>query len=211
MRIKFRIVDSEWQSEFMSEYLAEDDVLDVSHPEIIALAARLRRHNPGTTDFARAAFTYARDEVAHSMDIGDPRVTVSASEVLREAVGLCFSKAHLLTALLRAGGVPAGLCYQRLSDGKGKFFLHGMVAVQLDGAWYRQDPRGNKPGVDSQFSLAEERLAWQPRSELGEADLEGIFVHPDPGLIAALRGADDVLRLVADGLPSDLQSQDTPA
>jgi transglutaminase-like putative cysteine protease len=195
----------------MSEYLAEDDVVDVSHPEISALAARLRRDNPGATDFARAAFTYARDEVAHSMDRGDPRVTVSASEVLREGVGLCFGKAHLMTALLRAGGVPAGLCYQRLSDGEGKYFLHGMVAVQLDGVWYRQDPRGNKPGVDSQFSLAEERLAWQPRPELGEADLEGIFVHPDPGLIAALRGADDVLRLVADGLPSDLQSQGTPA
>jgi transglutaminase-like putative cysteine protease len=103
----------------MSEYLAEDDVVDVSHPEISALAARLRRDNPGTTDFARAAFTYARDEVAHSMDIGDPRVTVKASEVLREGVGLCFSKAHLLTALLRAGGVPAGLAISGCPTGKG--------------------------------------------------------------------------------------------
>jgi len=39
-------------------------------------------------------------------------VTCSASEVLREGTGICFAKSHLLAALLRAVGIPAGLCYQ---------------------------------------------------------------------------------------------------
>ncbi|WP_328332054.1 transglutaminase family protein [Kribbella sp. NBC_00382] len=193
----------------MSEYLAEDDVIDYSHPEIAALAARLRAEHPGTTDFARAAFDFTRDEVKHSMDIADPVVTVAASEVLQQGAGLCFAKSHLLTALLRAEGVPAGLCYQKLSNGHGGYFLHGMVAVYLDGEWHRQDPRGDKPGVTTEFSLTDERLAYQPREELGEADLDPILASPDPGLVAALRGADNTVDLVLnDGLPADLATRE---
>jgi len=195
----------------MSEYLAEDEVIDHSHPEITALAARLRADHPGTTDFARAAFDFTRDEVKHSMDVADPGVTVKASEVLQAGVGLCFAKSHLLTALLRAEGVPAGLCYQKLSNGKGGHFLHGMVAVNLDGRWYRQDPRGDKPGVTTEFSLTDERLAYHPRAELGEADLDPILASPDPGVVAALRGADNTADLVLnDGLPADLAPRDEP-
>jgi transglutaminase-like putative cysteine protease len=196
----------------MSEYLAEDDVIDHSHPEITALAGRLRSEHPGTTDFARAAFDFTRDEVKHSMDVADPRVTVKASEVLQAGVGLCFAKSHLLTALLRAEGVPAGLCYQKLSNLKGGHFLHGMVAVNLDGRWYRQDPRGDKPGVTTEFSLTDERLAYHPRAELGEADLAPILAIPDPGVVAALRGADNTVDLVLnDGLPADLAPRDEPS
>jgi transglutaminase-like putative cysteine protease len=189
----------------VDEYLGADDVIDVAHPAVVALAAGLRAEHPGTTDFARAAFDHVRDEIRHSMDVGDPRATVKASEVLEHGAGLCFAKSHLLTAVLRAGGVPTGLCYQRLSNGRGGHFLHGMVAVNLDGQWYRQDPRGDKPGVSTEFSLEKERLAYQPREELGEADLDPILVSPDPGVVAALSGADDVLELVRnDGLPADL-------
>lgn len=189
----------------MNDYLGEDDVIDVSHPEVVALAERLRRDHPGTTDFARAAFVHVRDRIDHSMDVGNPRPTVKASEVLEHGTGLCFAKSHLLTAVLRAGGVPASLCYQRLSNGRGGHFLHGMVAINLDGRWYRQDPRGDKPGVTTEFSLDDERLAYQPREELGEADLEPVLPSPDPGVVAALSGADDVLELVRnDGLPADL-------
>jgi transglutaminase-like putative cysteine protease len=193
----------------VSEYLAEDDVIDHSHPEIRALATRLRAEHPGTTEFARAAFEFTRDEVKHSMDIADPVVPVTASEVLQRGAGLCFAKSHLLTALLRAEGIPAGLCYQKLSNGRGGHFLHGMVAINLDGEWHRQDPRGDKPGVTTEFSLTDEHLAYYPREELGEADLEPVLASPDPGLVAALRSADNTVDLVLnDGLPSDLATRD---
>ncbi|MFI5710538.1 transglutaminase family protein [Kribbella sp. NPDC051620] len=193
----------------MSEYLAEDDVIDYSHPAVSGLAARIRAENPGTTDFVRAAFGFVRDEVKHSMDVADPVVTVTASEVLEQGSGLCFAKSHLLTALLRAEGVPAGLCYQKLSNGRGGHFLHGMVAVYLDGEWHRQDPRGDKPGVTTAFSLTDERLAYHPREELGEADLDPILASPDPGLVAALRNAGNTIDLVLkDGLPADLTTRE---
>jgi transglutaminase-like putative cysteine protease len=84
------------------------------------------------------------------MDARDRRVTLLSSEVLRERVGLCYAKSHLLVALLRSEGIPAGLCYQRLRSGDG-YVLPGLVAVHLRGAWHRQDPRGNKPGIDARF------------------------------------------------------------
>jgi transglutaminase-like putative cysteine protease len=185
-------------------YLASDAVLDFRHPAVAALAEALRRDHPGETAFASAAFEYVRDEVGHCLDVQDPRVTLSASDTLREGVGLCFSKTHLLAALLRARGIPAGLCYQRLTDDGTVFTLHGLIAVHLGGTWHRQDPRGNKPGVDAQFSLSREQLAWQVRPALGECDYPDVLVRPHPAVVAALTEATDMLDLCREGLPAEI-------
>jgi transglutaminase-like putative cysteine protease len=187
-----------------STYLTGDEVIDVSHPSIKRLASTLRAQHADDVSFARAAFEHVRDTVLHSWDVQDSRVTLSASQTLREGVGLCFAKAHLLAALLRVEGIPTGLCYQRLADDGSSFTVHGLVAVHLQGAWHRQDPRGNKPGVDTQFSLVTERLAWPVRTELGEQDYPQLLVSPHPEVVRALRGATDVLALCRGGLPSRL-------
>ncbi|MET7423258.1 transglutaminase family protein [Dactylosporangium sp. NPDC005555] len=185
-------------------FLAADDVVQADHPGIRAAAGGLRGRHPDDAGFARAAYEFVRDEVRHSFDAGDPRVTVTASEVLEHRVGLCYAKSHLLAALLRAEGVPAGLCYQRLATGGGGFVLHGLVAVHLGGAWHRQDPRGNKPGVDARFSLDGPRLAFSIDPAAGERDYETVFDSPDPGVLAALRATTDVLDLRSSGLPESL-------
>ncbi|WP_227425218.1 transglutaminase-like domain-containing protein [Pengzhenrongella sicca] len=187
-------------------YLAADDVIDADHPAVRDAAATLRAAHPGDVPFARAAFELARDEIRHSCDAADPRVTLRASDVLRDGVGLCFAKSHLLAAMLRAEGVPAGLCYQRLTDDGETFVLHGLVAVHLQDGWHRLDPRGNKPGVDAQFSLTSERLAWPVRVDLGERDYPQVLVAPDRDVVRALRGATNVLELCRGGLPSDLST-----
>ncbi len=170
---------------------------------MVALAAELRDRHQAEVDYARAAFEYVRDRVAHSFDAADPRVSVSASETLANGVGLCFAKAHLLAALLRTQGIPAGLCYQRLTDDGNGFVLHGLIAVRLDGTWHRQDPRGNRPGIDARFSLGEERLAWPVRPELGERDDRRIRASALPAVITVLRSTRDVLTLRSGGLPSE--------
>lgn len=58
------------------DYLGADDIIDHSHPAITDLACSLRARHPGVVDFARAAFEHVRDEIAHSWDVQDPRVTV---------------------------------------------------------------------------------------------------------------------------------------
>ena len=52
-------------------------------------------------------YLFVRDEISHSWDVQDKRVTISASDVLREGVGICWAKANLFAALLRVNGVPA--------------------------------------------------------------------------------------------------------
>jgi transglutaminase-like putative cysteine protease len=189
-----------------SAYLAADDVVQAGDAEIVRLAGELRAGAPDDTAFTRAAYEWVRDQVAHSVDAQDPRVTVTATEVLAARTGLCYAKAHLLAALLRAQGVPAGLCYQRLADGPGSYVLHGLVAVHLGGRWHRLDPRGNNANVDAQFSLDGERVAFIADPAAGEVDYPDIMARPAPPVLAALRGSDDVLELCRTGLPAALDS-----
>jgi transglutaminase-like putative cysteine protease len=162
----------------LHDYLGGDEVIDSTDSSVISLAAELRGSSSTDEEYARLAYTWVRDEVGHSLDVSDPRVSVSASDALRNRVGLCHAKSHLLVALLRVHGIPAGLCYQRLADDEGQFQLHGLVAVWLGGSWHRIDPRGNKEGVDAHFFLENEQLAWSVDSAAGEIDYPEVHSHP---------------------------------
>ena len=63
----------------------------------------------------RACFEWVRDEIQQCVDYGRDELTCAASEVLRAGTGFCYAKSHLLVALLRTNGLPAGLCSQRLA------------------------------------------------------------------------------------------------
>ncbi|MFF6832242.1 transglutaminase family protein [Streptomyces sp. NPDC012438] len=175
-------------------YLAAGEAVDHEHPRVREVADRLSAGHPGAHGYAEAAFAYVRDAIPHSMDSGDPRVTWRASDVLELRTGICYAKTVAYAALLRARGIPAALCYQRLADDDGSHpVVHGLTAVLLPGerAWARQDPRGNRPGVDTRFSLGEERLARSVRPELGEVDYPLLHAEPHPAVLAALRAARD--------------------
>ncbi|MFP3989829.1 transglutaminase domain-containing protein [Streptomyces sp. E11-3] len=188
------------QNPDLSAYLVADEVIDHAHPLIVETAARLRTEaaDAGDVDdayaYAKAAFEFVRDTIPHSADAGDPRVTWRASDVLTQRTGICFAKAHALAALLRTESIPAALCYQRLTlgdDPASGFSVHGLVAVRLGGAWHRQDPRGNVRGIDAQFSVEGERLAWTPRAECSELDYPVLYDVPHPVVLEALRAAPD--------------------
>lgn len=194
------------QSPDISAYLAADEVIDHEHPRVREAAARLTLDADDAYTYARAAFEFVRDTIPHSADSGDPRVTWRASDVLAARTGICYAKSIALTALLRAGGVPAGLCYQRLVGADGVTpVIHGLVALRLPGAggWARVDPRGNKPGVDARFSLEEERLAWVVREEFDEADYPEVHAAPPEAILHALKSARDRSELLRN-LPAAL-------
>ncbi|MGW0998044.1 transglutaminase domain-containing protein [Streptomyces sp. NPDC002520] len=175
----------------LSAYLAADEVIDHHHPTVRETAARLTERAADSYEYARVAYEFVRDTVPHSQDSGDLRVTWRASDVLTLRTGICYAKAHALAALLRAEDIPTALCYQRLSDDEGGLVVHGLVAVRFDGAWHRQDPRGNKPGVDARFSLDGERLAWIPDPASGELDHPILYAAPHPLVLDALKAAPD--------------------
>ncbi|MFH9764434.1 transglutaminase family protein [Streptomyces anulatus] len=194
------------QSPDLGAYLAVDEAIDHEHPRVVEAATRLARGTDTAYAYARAAFEFVRDTIPHSADSGDPRVTWRASEVLAARTGICYAKSIALTALLRAGGIPAGLCYQRLVGRDGATpVIHGLVALRLPGArdWARVDPRGNKPGIDAQFSLEEERLAWVAREEFNEVDYPGVYAAPPEVILRALKSARDRSELLRN-LPAAL-------
>ncbi|NGO76986.1 transglutaminase family protein [Streptomyces sp. YC504] len=178
------------QNPDLSAYLAADDFIDHHHPLVRETAARLAKESVDSYSYARAAFEFVRDTIPHSADSGDMRVTWRASDVLEQGTGICHAKAHALTALLRAEDIPTALCYQRLAYDAGTgWCVHGLVAVRFRGAWHRQDPRGNKPGIDAQFSLHGERLAWVPDVKSSEVDYPVLFDVPHRAVLDALRNA----------------------
>jgi len=187
-----------------SVFLGGDVVIDTADPDVVALATQIRSRSESDVDYARQAYEWVRDEVTHSVDAVDPRVTLTAGEVLRARRGLCFAKSHLYAALLRREGVPAALCYQRLRDGDGGFVLHGIVAVHLEGEWHRQDPRGNRPGMEAEFSLGAEKLVWTADGASGEIDYPSLYSRPVDVVVAALESTEDALQLCATGLPSEI-------
>ncbi|MEU9640789.1 transglutaminase domain-containing protein [Streptomyces sp. NPDC048188] len=173
------------QTPDLSAYLASDEAIDHEHPRVRETAGLLAKEAEDTYAYARLAFEFVRDTIPHSQDFGDPRVTWRASDVLEQRTGICYAKAHALAALLRAEDIPTALCYQRFD------VVHGLVAVRLDGAWHRQDPRGNKPGVDARFSLGREHLAFTPDRAAGEADYPELYAAPHPVVLDVLKAATD--------------------
>ena len=195
-------------SEALSPFLAASEWIDVQHPLVQAQAQALgKARGEGEHAVAQACFEFVRDEIAHSGDAGHGPITCRASDVLLHRTGFCYAKSHLLAALLRANGIPAALCYQRLSVADGgepgpPFCLHGLNAVWLKGhGWYRVDARGNKPGVDARFTPPVEALAFEVRAPL-EWDVAGWHAEPLMQVVQALRGCTSVAELKAH-LPAD--------
>lgn len=176
----------------MNKYLRSTSVVDWDHPAVAARARGLRDSATDDRLVAQRCFEWVRDEIKHTQDFRLTRVTCAASEVLEAGSGYCYAKSHLLAALLRANGIPAGFCYQRLSmDEHGTTFcLHGLNAVQLPGVgWYRIDARGNRADVNAQFAPPREHLAFALTLP-GETDLPEIWPDPLPLVVDALRSHD---------------------
>lgn len=189
----------------MQQYLAPSKYIDFDSPNIAQKAADLARGVTSESELVKRCFEFVRDQIKHSWDFKLNPVTCRASDVLLHGTGYCYAKSHLLAALLRANGVPAGLCYQRLpvGDAGPPYCLHGLNAVFLsDYGWYRLDARGNKPGISAQFCPPVEALAF-PIREAMERDLPEIWPEPLPVVIHALENYADVA-LVHANLPDIL-------
>ena len=183
----------------MQEYLKSSEIIDWQHPTVIALAQKLALEQQisqtlsqplcNLTRIAKTCFEWVRDEIYHSYDYQINPVTCRASDVLQYKTGYCYAKSHLLAALLRANGIPAGFCYQRLSlnDNGAPYCLHGLNAVYLpEVGWYRIDARGNRAGVDAQFTPPQEKLAFTIQF-LEETDCQTVFSEPLTAVTEALK------------------------
>ena len=173
----------------MEPFLRAAEIIDWDNPSVRSKALELTKGTSGDVGIAQRCFEWVRDKVLHSSDYKRNPVTCAASEVLGAGTGYCYAKSHLLAAVLRANGIPAGFCYQRLSiDDRGALYsLHGLNAVYLaEFGWYRVDSRGNKPGVNAEFCPPEERLAFSLNFP-EERNFPEILPEPLPVVVNALR------------------------
>lgn len=196
-------------SENMRDYLQPGKYIDFETDIVSQKAKQLKLDCLDRINLIEQTYTFVRDEIKHSWDAQDKRVTVTASDVLREGVGICFAKANLLAALLRANEIPAGICYQRLTLGDTPdtgYCVHALNAVFVEDImrWVRLDARGNKTGVCAGFSLEQEYLAFTVRREYCEIDYPEIYAEPIPITMEVLEKSMDALDLYLYGLPDKL-------
>ncbi len=180
-------------------FLAASEYIDYTHPAVAARAAVLAQGCHSDEEVAEVCFVFVRDQIRHSGDYAQNPVTCKASDVLEHGTGYCYAKSHLLAALLRANGIPAALCYQRLSTGAqgAPYCLHGLNAVYLKRhGWYRIDARGNKPGVAARFTPPREQLAFALQDEQ-ECDFPQLWEAPLPVVVSVLLAHPTVAEVAA--------------
>jgi transglutaminase-like putative cysteine protease len=180
------------ESDELSDYLAADKIIDWQTPAVRQKALEITAALSDEIDKARCLYEWVRDAIPHSHDAGQEVVTCSASEVLQHGTGICFAKSHLLAALLRSVGIPAGFCYQVLRTDPpvdNEPVLHGLNAVYLAtlGRWIRVDARGNSSGIDARFSIKKEQLAFAMDPGADEFIYETIFASPAQSVVDCLR------------------------
>lgn len=184
----------------LDAYLLASDVVDYEHETIQAIVHHFSQQITQPSDRAKIVYEFVRDQIPHSFDIQSKVVTCNASEVLKYREGICFAKAHLLAAILRGLGIPTGFCYQRLvfsDEDLTRLTLHGLNAIYLKDwqRWVRVDARGNKPGVQAEFDLEQEKLAFEVRPELNELDDRTIYAQPKDEVVKALRRCKNLAEL----------------
>jgi transglutaminase-like putative cysteine protease len=180
------------ETDDISEYLVSDAIVDWQTPAVRQKALELTGLLPDDVAKARCLFEWVRDSISHSDDAGLEIVTCTASEVLLHGTGICFAKSHLLAALLRAVDIPAGFCYQVLHidpPDDNEPVLHGLNAIyfaSLD-RWIRVDARGNTNGINAQFNIKKEQLAFAMDPLADEFIYETIFAAPVSSVVNRLK------------------------
>ena len=176
----------------MAKYLESSEIIDFYNEKFTELADTFSKMAKNKTNYVKIVYEYVRDSFSHSADANYNELLCTASEVLNSGHGICFSKSHLLAALLRCNGIPVGFCYQKLilDDETAPYLvLHGLNAVYLEeyDRWIRLDARGNRKDINSQFLIWNEQLAFQIREEKGEEDILTVFSKPDKNVVEVLK------------------------
>lgn len=188
------------------KFLLATDMIDYHHIAIQNKIQQLFTAGMNDIDKSRAAYAFVRDQVSHSFDCNAQVITAKASDVLIHQTGICHAKANLLAALLRSQAIPTGFCFQHFTladDDSLGYCVHAYNAVYLENRWIRLDARGNKPGVEAQFSLSEPILAFANRPEYDEYDWPGIYANPHQATMQMLEKA-GCLQDILDNIPDTL-------
>lgn len=190
-------------------YLELSEYINYDNDAVRKQADSFKSNSENELDLVRNTYHFVRDNIKHSWDVQDKRVTVSASDVLREGVGICWAKSNLFAALLRANGIPCGFSHQRLTLGDTPdtgYCIHSLNTVYLTSLnkWIRLDARGNTEKIHAEFSTEEEILAFHVNLEYDEYDYHDNVAEPNEKLMQVLKENTDALYMYQHLLPDTL-------
>lgn len=190
----------------ISDYLENSDVIDFDHPLVAQTAEQLTYGLKDNLSKARAIYKFTRDHIFNSSDINATSVTKTASEVLDKGHGICFAKAHLLAALMRASGIPAGFCYQiRYDNDLERLVVHGFngVYIQELDSWVRIDACMHVDVNDWGFDPFKDSTVRSIQEDIGESDDYNVYQSPSKKLLKAL-SVSDTLEELLNLIPSEI-------
>ena len=177
----------------MEEYLIETPSIDYMDFHIQDKVRELLNQSEDDLDYIKRSYIFVRDEIPHSWDIETNIVSRTASDVLKNKTGICWTKSCLLAALLRANQIPSGISYQlltRADDASEGYMIHALNTVHIKylNKWIRLDA----------FSLDEEHLAYSIRSEFGEIDYQDNHADLDERLVSILMESETIQEITTD-------------
>ncbi|MBN1105660.1 MAG: transglutaminase domain-containing protein [Deltaproteobacteria bacterium] len=160
----------------MRDFLKPEFNIESDEKEILHTARQISGKDVNPFSVARKLLEWVYRNIEKKPVLSVP----SALEVLRTRVGDCNEHAILLTALLRAVGIPArvsiGLTYSR-----DRFFYHAWTEAYL-GAWISMDATVNQmPADPAHIKLIEGNLEKQVEIAglVGEMKLKVLDFHYD--------------------------------
>ena len=187
----------------MEEYLIETPSIDYMNFHIQEKVQELKNQSDDNLDYIKRSYIFVRDEIPHSWDIKTEVVSRTASDVLKNKTGICWTKSCLLAALLRANQIPSGISYQlltRADDASEGYMIHALNTVHIKdlNKWIRLDARGNKENINACFSLDDEHLAYSTRCEFGEIDYQDNHADLDERLVNILMESENIFEIRTD-------------
>ncbi len=190
----------------LKDFLLESKYIDYHAPIIQKKTTELFTANMNEEEKVKVAYEFVRDKIPHSFDCNAQIITAKASDVLKYETGICHAKANLLAALLRSQGIPTGFCFQHITlmnDDSLGYCVHAYNAVFVNGKWIKLDARGNKPGINAQFSMETPILAYQNREQYDEYFWKGIYATPHATTMQMLEKAQS-LQDILENIPDEV-------
>lgn len=142
---------------YSPEFLMPTAFVDSDSSEVRKFASRVLDGEPtlSVADKAIRLFNAVRDQVKYDpFHIGTAEDDYRASRIAKRPSNYCVPKAILLTAVLRAAGIPAAVGFADVRNhlnspklaglmGTDLFIYHGYVALWLDGRMFKVTPAFN--------------------------------------------------------------------
>ncbi|QQK07923.1 transglutaminase-like domain-containing protein [Miniphocaeibacter halophilus] len=197
------------ESDNMKKYLESSNYIDYNNDLIKRKSFEIKNNSKDNLDYIKKCFEFVRDEIKHSWDYKESRITIKASDVLKYKTGICWAKSNLLAALLRVNNIPTGFCYQKLTlkdKPSSGYCIHAFNAVKIEeiNKWVKLDARGNNNIVNVEFSLDRDNLAFNTRKHYGEKEYDIIYYKPLENTMKVLKENRDALFMYLNCLPEDI-------